>query len=42
MEVRDVLGDPTGGPGWVGVTSWRSRTSRGTFPEVQDRLGDSL
>ena len=34
MEVWDVLGDPTGGPGRVGVTSWRSRTGRGTFPEV--------
>ena len=28
-EVRDELGDPRRGPGWVGGTSERSRTGRG-------------
>ena len=35
-EVRDGLGDPQGGLGWVGGTSGRSRMGRGTHEKVRD------
>ena len=39
-EVRYGLGDPWEGPGRVGGSSGRSRTSRETLREVQDGLVD--
>ena len=38
-EVRDGSRDPPKGPGLVWGPSWKSRTGRGTLPEVRNRLG---
>ena len=40
-QVRDGLGDPSGGPGMVRGPSGRSGTGKGTLGEYRDGLGDT-